>query len=124
MVSPLHIQACKRAQNKASVEALGSQLATSSISEGEQADTMLTAVQDEVGSATASLIDETSSLRITLTSSETSSVGIPINTADSATLLIIPQTQATLKECSIAKALATALRQLDNKKAQLAEGWT
>jgi len=124
MVSPFHIQACKRAQNKANVEALGSQLANSSISEGEQADTILTAVQDEVSPANVSSIDETSSLRITLTTSETSNVGIPIHTADSATLLITPQTQTTPKERSLATALATALRQLDNKKAQLAEGWT
>jgi len=124
MVSPLHIQACKHAQNKANVEALGSQLADSSISEGEQAGKVLTAIQDEVSPANASSIDETSSLRITLTSSETSDAGIPTTTVDSAALLIVPQTQTTPKERSLATALASALRQLDNKRAQLADGWT
>jgi len=124
MVSPLHVQACKHAQNKANVETLVSQLTSSSISEGEQTDIMLTTVQDEVSSANASSIDETSSLRITLTSSKTTDVSTFINTANSATLLITPQTQTTPKERSLATALASALHQLDNTKAQLADGWT
>jgi chromosome segregation ATPase len=118
MVSPLHMQACKRAQKHVTIEAAGAQLVASSIS-NQYADTVLTTVQYEVNSANASSISETSSLSITLASAETSDVSTEINIADSAKTLTNTQTELT----RVHTALATALRQLDNKKAQLAEGW-
>jgi len=123
MVSPLHMQACKHAQNMSNMEGVKTQLATLNISEDEPAITGLTTVQDEVASMNAPSIDETSSLRITLTCAETSSVCTNVSTADPIKALIILQTQDTPNERILAATLAKVLRQLDDKKAQLAEGW-